>query len=200
MRTQPARSNRRNIATVLRVFSPHASSRRLPFCRGHTRRSSPKTGMRKFPHHEHFRPLGFAGQRRVRSDEDGKLVVVSARVSSWWWSVLASSELADSMGLRRVVGAVAAGGRLRSRDPQTSGLIGRAELWDEQCCLVDFIYRRLLLSRRRCALDRTKEARLASEHRELPLQECVPSSSQPAPSLISRLPTHRSLVTGRGPP
>ena len=50
------------------------------FVAGIQERSSPKTGMRKFPHHEHFRPLGFAGQRRVRSDEDGKLVVVSARV------------------------------------------------------------------------------------------------------------------------
>ena len=32
---------------------------------------SPKTGMRKFPHQAQVRALGFAGQRRVRSDEDG---------------------------------------------------------------------------------------------------------------------------------
>ena len=42
-----------------------------PFCRGYTSAVSPKTGMGKFPEHEHFRALGFAGQRRVRSDEDG---------------------------------------------------------------------------------------------------------------------------------
>jgi hypothetical protein len=96
------------------------------------------------------------------------------------------------MVLGRVVGAVADEGRLRSRDSQTSealsyiaaGLIGRAELSYEQCCLVGFVYRSLWLPDRRCALDRTKEARLASdgasfEHRELALQECVLSSSPP---------------------
>ncbi len=35
---------------------------------------------------------------------------------------------------------------------QTLSHVSLAELSDEQCCLVDFIYRRLWVSDRRCAL------------------------------------------------
>ena len=79
--------------------------------------------------------------------------------------VSATRELADPMGLcRRIVGDLGPTGRLSSRDPQSSEACGYiaaglkrshvslAELSDEQCCLVDFIYRRLWVSDRRCAL------------------------------------------------
>jgi hypothetical protein len=81
MCAQPTRSNRRNIATVLRVFSPHASSRRLPFCRGHTRAVFPKKrGCENFPTMSTSAPLGSPGSAEYDPMRTGKLVVVSARV------------------------------------------------------------------------------------------------------------------------
>ena len=102
----------------------------------------------------------------------------------------ATRELADPMGLRRrTVGAVGRRGTAQLQRPADIGslwlhrcgshhshVVCCAELSDEQCRLVDFIRRRLWLSDRCCALDRTKEARLvALEHRELARHECLHS-------------------------